>query len=437
MKKELKIGIFFLIVFAVFAYFIIKTDSLMSLMSRGRSYPVYAKFPTVSGLFASAPVRLSGVRIGSVEDIYLEGEKAVVKMLIKNKHTMTDDARATIASVGLVGENFIEIFYRDADRTDNPPVIKPGGEIKTITKLGLEAIGDEFQKITPKINSLLDSMNNVLGDRQNQASLKITLQNLGEASENLKKLSGDSGAAGKTFGKLNQTVDRLKETLDSLNRFVENLDRSLYKEDSGILRQLETVAGDLKKIVKKIDNGEGSAGKLLTDDGLYKKLDDSVASVQTLLKDLEKKKESLDKTAFGYYAGIDYLAGDDSGDDSAARFAFGVNVDFSKFSLLTRVRDDVADGDPRFTLLAGKRFKHFTAAAGMVDSGLGAALYLDLFHHKLNLQVEASRFYKHSNPLLNTLLSFSLNKNINLTAGYQDLLSKETRRFLVGISLTQ
>ena len=437
MKKELKLGIFVLFVFAVFAYFVIKTDSLISVLAKRNSYIVYGKFGNVSGLFESAPVRLSGVRIGTVADVFLEGRKAVVKMLIKKRVKITSDARASVATTGLVGESFIEIVYKEEFKTDSPTIIAPNGEIKTVSKLGLEEIGEVFKSFSPKIETLLDSMNKVLGNENSQASIEATLDNLKAISANLKDMTGEGGAADKVVAKIDTLAGRLRKTLDSLNTFIDNLDKALYKKDEGIAgnletaaRQLKSITEDLKRIVSRIDKGEGTAGKLLTDEGLYKKVDQSIDSVNSILKDLEKKKDNLNKTTMDYYAGVDYYTGDEDG----TRFSFGLNLDFSKFTLFTRVREDVSDGDPYYTVMAGKRYKYFSVAAGMVDSGLGAALYVNMFERKLNLGVEASRFYREDNPVLNAVLSFSLSKNIALTAGYEDILEKDFRKFLVGIA---
>jgi len=442
MRKELKIGIFVLSTFVIFAYFVVKTDSLVSLLSKGKRYPVYAKFSNVSGLFKSAPVRLAGVQIGIVEDIFLEGGKAVVRMQIKKKYTLTADIRAAVTSVGIVGENFIELSYRKEFETPNPSPVPPGGEIKTVRTFGLEDVGAELKAISPKIRTVLDSMNGILADKNFQESVKGTLQNMRDISENLKTMSGDNGTAARTIDKIDRVALQLTETMDSLKKFLEKMDDSLFKEDRGILDSLETTASqlkttaeDLKSIVSRVRKGEGTAGKLLTGDGLYKKLDGSIESVNTFLKDLEKKKAGLDKTKLNYHAGVDYMTGEKN-----ARFAFGMDLNFPGFSLFTRVREDALEGGTDFTVMAGKQYKFFTAAAGMVDSGLGAALYLNLFNRRLNLQLEASRFYKAQGlswdrgPLLKAILSFSLNRNIDVSAGYEDVLESESRKFLVGIS---
>ena len=47
MRKEIKLGFFLIIVFIVFAYFIIKTESCSEVFSKGKRYPLNARFATV------------------------------------------------------------------------------------------------------------------------------------------------------------------------------------------------------------------------------------------------------------------------------------------------------------------------------------------------------------------------------------------------------
>jgi phospholipid/cholesterol/gamma-HCH transport system substrate-binding protein len=438
MKKELKIGVFVLIVLSIFAYFVIKTDSILDIFSKGKSYNLYARFSTVSGLFKSSPVRLAGVRIGTVQDIYLEGHKATVKLLIKDSFKISEDARAVIGSVGIVGENFVEIVYKDEFKLDKPTILKDGDNLKSITTSGLEAISEKFDSISDKMGTLLDSVNAVIAEKKSQDSLKATLDNIKDITANLKQLSGNNGKLNGVFKDIEQLGSQLKNSIKSLDRFVVDLDNSLYKKDKGMMPQLEAVAEnikaislDLKAITGDMNDGKGTAGKLLKDDSLYKKIDDSISSVNNIISDLEQKKEDIDKTKLDYYAGIDYFTG-----DKQARFSFGLNLDFSNFSLITRVREDAYEGDPYFTLMAGKQLGLFSVAAGMVDSGLGAALYLHLFKRRVNVQVEASRFYRTNSPLLKTNVSFILSNHINLSVGYEDLIESGSRKFHVGLSFS-
>ncbi|MCP4151033.1 MAG: MCE family protein [bacterium] len=438
MKKEFKIGIFALILLLIFGYFVIKTDSLTVLMSKNRSYPIYAKFSTVSGLFPNAPVRLAGVRVGIVEDISLDKNRALVKILMIKKYTLDTNARATISTMGIMGENFIEIIYKSEFETPNPKPLAPGDELLTIRGTGLQTIGDELKTLTPKLNKVLDSVNEIISSGNTRNSLKATLENLQVITQNLRRISEENGPAGNTFKKIDTTAIKLQKTLNSIDNFFANLDHSMYKNKDGLVRNLEAsanrmkdITADLKKIAQQLQQGKGTAGKLLNDGTLYDKMEQSIDSVNSLLKEIEKKKESPNKTKLNCFAGIDYAT-----NLKKMRFSFGADLVFSRFKLFSRVRENPVEENALFTIMAGKQYKYISIAAGMVDSGLGGAFHLHLPNRKINLRVEASRFHRDENPLLKTNLYFSLSRDINLSAGYEDLLEKENRKFLVGVYYT-
>jgi hypothetical protein len=111
-----------------------------------------------------------------------------------------------------------------------------------------------------------------------------------------------------------------------------------------------------------------------------------------------------------------------------------MDVSVPQFLILAGVNADPINGDPRFTVLGGKKLAFFSIRAGLIESDLGAALRVSMLGSRLNLDIFAYRFYRETNPILKALLSFSLSKNINIQAGYYDLLEPLNREFVVGIS---
>ncbi|MCP4157333.1 MAG: MCE family protein, partial [bacterium] len=189
-----------------------------------RSYPIYAKFSTVSGLFPNAPVRLAGVRVGIVEEISLDKNRALVKILMNKKYTLDTNARATISTMGIMGENFIEIIYKSEFETPNPKTLAAGDELLTIRGTGLQTIGDELKTLTPKLNQVLDSVNEIISSGNTRHSLKATLENLQVITQNLRRISEENGPAGNTFKKIDTTAIKLQKTLNSIDNFFANLD---------------------------------------------------------------------------------------------------------------------------------------------------------------------------------------------------------------------
>jgi hypothetical protein len=149
-----------------------------------------------------------------------------------------------------------------------------------------------------------------------------------------------------------------------------------------------------------------------------------------VLKDLEKKKKSLDAITFNYGVHFDYFTR-----LKKARSALEMDISTKSFLIMTGVNEDPVNGDPRFTALGGKKIAFFSVSAGLIESDLGAALGLSVLNRKLNLDLYAYRFYREKNPKLKAMLRFSLSKNINIQAGYYDLLQPLNREFMMGISL--
>jgi phospholipid/cholesterol/gamma-HCH transport system substrate-binding protein len=436
MKKEIKLGVFLIIVFIVFAYFIIKTESCSEVFSKGQRYPINARFATVAGMYTTAPVRLAGVKIGIVEKISLEGRKAVVLLMIDKKYHLLDDARAIISTIGFVGEKYVEIVYKDEFKTGNPRVIPPNGEIQVIEPFNLDELKTKFDNIYERTMQITDSINDVVSDKNSKESLRQAFVNFKVITESFKTMLAENGRASRLLDDFSQLSRKLDQTADKADHLISGMDSSINDGQQGILREfkdaavrIEKITADLARISEDMRLGKGTAGKLLQDDELYKKIDDSVSSVQSLLQDLEKKKKSLDAISFNYAVHFDYFTR-----LKKARSALAMDISTKNFLIMTGVNEDPVSGDPRFTALGGKKIAIFSLSAGLIESEIGAALRLSLMNYRLNLDLSAYRFYREKNPVLKAMLRFSLSKNVNIQAGYYDLLEPLNREFMVGIS---
>lgn len=436
MKKEVKLGFFLLAVGMVFAYFIVKTESCSEFFSKGKRYPIYAKFASVAGMYTTAPVRLAGVKIGIVDKIYLEGRKAVVRLKIEKKYALLDDARAIISTIGFVGEKYVEIVYKDDFKTDYPQIIRPGGEIKVIEPFNLDEIKTKFDNIYDRTLKITDSINDIISDKYSKEALRTTFLNLRTMTGSLKTMLAENGNLNRILDDFSRISGKIDRVADRADHMIGEMDSSINDSQKGILKEfkdaavkIEKISADLAKISEDIRQGKGTAGKLLQDEQLFKKIDESVSSVQSLLQDLEKKKKTLDAISFNYAVHFDYFTR-----LKKARSALEMDISTKNFLIMTGVTEDPINGDPRFTALGGKKIAIFSVSAGMIESDLGAALRLSMLNCKLNLDVYAYRFYREKNPKLKTMLRFSLSKNINVQAGYYDLLQPQNREFMIGIS---
>ncbi|MBI5144319.1 MAG: MCE family protein [Candidatus Omnitrophica bacterium] len=147
---ELKVGIFVLIG-AVILFLIVFSIGDINLIKSG--YHINVVFNFAAGIGPSAPVRLAGVGIGEVEGIRLfydekdKRTKAVLSAWIQQDARIEEDARATVNTLGLLGEKYLEII--------------PGTSGKRILKDKDTVVGKDpvaMEKITENLAELSDSV---------------------------------------------------------------------------------------------------------------------------------------------------------------------------------------------------------------------------------------------------------------------------------------
>jgi len=435
MKKEIKLGLFVMVTLGIFTYFLIKTDSLVDLLAQRKRYPVYAKFVSISGMYRAAAVRMAGVKIGIVEDIRLEGKRAAVRMMIDNTITLTEDARAIISTIGFVGEQFVEIVYKDDYKVENPKTIPPNGEIRTIDPFNLDEVKTKFDVIYEKIVQITDSINGVISDKYSQDSLRSAFINLKSITENLKEIVSEKGRLQQAFASVDQISVRLQGTIESIDDFVKEVRRSISDSDTGVIRNIQEttsrllkITDDLRTISDDLRKGKGTAGKLLQEEDLYRKLDETVQSAHSFLKDLETKKNNISNIHLFYGIGFDYFSR-----IKMVKTSLHARIATPGFSILSGVNEDPESGDTQFTLMGGRRIAIFSFAAGLYESQLGTNLGLSLMNDRLNLNMFAAKFYGGHNPLIRTTVAFFLSKNVQLLAGYDNILYGKKRQFTFGI----
>ncbi|MDX9746755.1 MAG: outer membrane lipid asymmetry maintenance protein MlaD [Syntrophales bacterium] len=112
MKKfamETSVGIFVFLGLILIGYMTVKLGHVDLFGSD--SYPLNAKFTSVSGLRIGSPVKMLGMEVGRVESMKIDQEdlKAVVEFRIKNEMMIYDDAIASIKTEGLIGDCYLSI----------------------------------------------------------------------------------------------------------------------------------------------------------------------------------------------------------------------------------------------------------------------------------------------------------------------------------------
>lgn len=144
-------GLFILLGFAALAYLATQTTSLAN-YQQGETYIVHADFDNIGQLKLRAPVKIAGVRVGSVAAIALEPERmdARVELAIDRRFShIPDDTAASIFTAGLLGDQYVGL-----EPGGSPDMLEDGDQlVLTQSAMQLEdLIGKFLVSDSPKDN---------------------------------------------------------------------------------------------------------------------------------------------------------------------------------------------------------------------------------------------------------------------------------------------
>jgi len=106
---ETSVGVFVLVALLCVGYLTVQLGDFD--FWGAETYPIKARFNSVSGLRVGNEVQIAGVSVGRVEQIELETERfvAIVTMSIDRDVQLSDDSMAAVKTSGLIGDKYISI----------------------------------------------------------------------------------------------------------------------------------------------------------------------------------------------------------------------------------------------------------------------------------------------------------------------------------------
>ncbi|MEO1623556.1 MAG: MlaD family protein [Bacteroidota bacterium] len=289
----------------------------------------YVEYQQVNQLAASAPVFINGFQVGVVSSIYLKPEDMrtiVVVLNIDRGVSIPKDTKANIVSTGFVSGPAISLRFDGPCEGDG--CAQSGDYLQGETKGALESlIGQDeldvyLSKLGDGVGGAFDVLNQRISDDDPNNQIGKTLRDLQASVNNLRQTSDQlnrmmSSSAGSIKGilsNLDQVTGTLAESNEEVKKILANtsaltsdlakanisatldtanLTLSAAKEAiEGLQSTLETTKSTMEganALVGKINQGEGTIGKLFTDDGLYEKLNETSERVDSFLMDIETR----------------------------------------------------------------------------------------------------------------------------------------------------
>jgi len=346
-RKNLLVAIFVFLALSCIGWMLFQFRDLPAKFSRYKAHVVTVYFPKVPGVEANTPVYFLGYPVGRVlvvcppapapstpggtSDQY----QVSVDVALEETFTIPGNVLPKVFMRGL-GGSYLELILQDGVKpvgvlTDGDKLIgsiSTGSEfiseetqarldnlITTVTALGdtlrgqLETIPpdqvDQEKNIYPNVTTAvmrfdeaLANLNVILADKENQANLKTGIQTFAEVSQDIKMTVKESH----------------KLMVDA---------RSLVQESSEAVRQLQGTYNDvglkvrdtadalggtlteMSRLIHQVNQGKGSAGKILKDPRLYESLTETGENLSLAVQEFRDLIANLNEHGLIGYKGKD------------------------------------------------------------------------------------------------------------------------------------
>jgi len=283
-SSEVWVGIF--VVVGIFLLILLTMKVEKFRIGKEAGYPINIYFDSAAGLDKSASVRVAGVHVGHVEKVTLEEGKARVIFHLPPDIVIYKDSKAYLKSEGFLGERYVEI----TQGTPGTQKVEPNGVIEQ----GAPPV--DVEQVLSKVSGLGDDIKEVVGPvkdlvkAMDPKKVEGVIGNLNKFSSQLEGIAKDS----------KETIQKAKDAFSSMEDIGEKVKRGegtlgkLISDDS-VYQDVKKAVEGLKNISETVERGEGTLGKLIKDESLYNEAKETLQSVKGITEKVEKGEGTLGK----------------------------------------------------------------------------------------------------------------------------------------------
>ena len=280
LTKEIKIALV-AIVGILIMYFGINFLKGMNLFSTNNAY--YMTFDDIQGLGASTPIYADGYKVGTVDGLeydYKKNGPIKVKVDINKDLRIPQGSKAEIVK-DLMGNLQVNLLLANNPRER----VEPGGIIPGAVNGGMmdkaANLVPVVEKMLPKLDSILTSVNALLAD----PALAASLHNVETITSNLTVSTRELNTLMAGLNKqVPGMVRKANGVLDNTNRLTANL-ASL--DVQGTLNKVNQTLESAHQFTEKLNSNQGSLGLLMNDTKLYDNLTSTMSHADSLVIDLK------------------------------------------------------------------------------------------------------------------------------------------------------
>ncbi len=297
-----------------------------------------------------------------------------------------------------------------------------------------------------RLNRILANVDTLSADMReissaNKEDLRVMIANLRSFSETLKT---EAPGLARNLQRMSEQVgDVVGENRENIRESIENIKNASAK--------LDNTLDSAGKVLARIERGEGTLGKLVSDNTTINTLNDALGGINRYIQKRETLRTFLDyrleyqtePSEFKHYANLRiqpsadkyYLLG--IVDDPRGKFDSSETTTTTTPGGTVYTRQESFSDDLTFTALVAKRFSALTIRGGVMESTGGVGLDYHLWKDRLTIGVDAFDFSREDQPHLKVFGNYDIVKNLFITGGVDDILNDEDefRTFFFGFGI--
>lgn len=319
-------GVFVLSVLALLAYFTIVISGIDLLRGRER-VAVTLRFAEVGGLKDHDNVMFRGMKVGTVENIELVDDELRVHIDLDRSVVLHRGYHATVSSLSILGGNYLQLEDGDGEPLDlaatelrgDPPMdwmrdiariarnlnelTSDGGLRQAVSNIvamseRANAIVERIERGEGTVGKLLSSDETIYTDLKSavgEANAMMTdarqmVTDIRTEFDGAKEIVADVKTtfanAAEVSGQLRSEnlVGDLKEAIASFRKSCESFDMGDTKSSlNEIAANAQQLVASLSRLADKLEKGEGTLGKLMSDDRVYNEVEGIVRDARQVL----------------------------------------------------------------------------------------------------------------------------------------------------------
>ncbi len=264
---EAVVGLFVAIVFIGLAIFTIVISG--SSLFNKKLFPIDVVLPDAMGLRRNDPVIARGTTVGTVERVFYDAGGVHVQAMLDAPVTLHEGYDITVVSTSILGGRQLVIKEGDPDA----PVV---ADVRNLVGTKPADLFDDATEIVNHVSQGEGSLGKIIYDEEMASNLVAIIANFRAVSVDISNLTARIQSGEGTLGRLFYD-DQLSDSLSSA------------------LADIRSAASDISNMTAKVQTGEGTLGRLFYDDKLGNDLSEAVDSIKTIAARLENGEGTLGK----------------------------------------------------------------------------------------------------------------------------------------------